>query len=156
MADLGRHLDAVQQHVGGAEQVRELLLLDAVEGALQGLAVLHVLHVLGAHVLDGAGEEAAGAAGGVEDGLAQPGVDHVHHELGDGPRGVELARVAGALQVPEDLLVDVVEGVAVGGAVEVDLVELVDDLAHQGAGLHVVVGVLEDALDHAGALGMAA
>jgi hypothetical protein len=30
---------------------------------------------LGAQVLDGAGEEAAGAAGGVEHGLAEPRVD---------------------------------------------------------------------------------
>jgi hypothetical protein len=29
----GGHLDAVQQHVGGAEQVRELLLFDAVDAA---------------------------------------------------------------------------------------------------------------------------
>ena len=43
------------------------------------------------------------------------------HELGDGARRVELAGVAGALQVAEDLLVDVAEQVAVGRLVEVDV-----------------------------------
>ena len=37
---------------------------------LEQLLVFHRLHLLPAHVLDGAGEEAAGAAGGVEDFLA--------------------------------------------------------------------------------------
>ena len=83
-------------------------------------------------MLDGAGEEAAGAAGRVEDRLAELGVDHVDHELGDGARRVELAGVAGALQVLEDLLVDVAEEVAVVGAVEVDLVDLVDHLPDAG------------------------
>ena len=102
-------------------------------------------------MVDGAGEEAAGAAGGVEHGLVQLRVDPVDDELGDGARGVELAGIAGALQVLEDLLVDVAEGVAVFGVVEVDLADLVDDLAHQGAGLHVVVGIFEDVANDQGA-----
>jgi hypothetical protein len=57
-----------------------------------------VFHLL-AQVFDGADQEAAGAGGRVEHLFAQLRVDHVHHELGDGARGVELARVAGALQV---------------------------------------------------------
>ena len=97
-----------------------------------------------ADVLDGAGEEAAGAAGGVEDDLAEARVGALDHELGDGARGVVFAGVAGALEVAQELLVDVAEQVAVFGAVEVDaLVDLVDDLPQEGAGLHVVVGVLE-------------
>ena len=105
-----------------------------------------------AQVLDGADEEAAGAAGGVEDGLAEPRVDLVDDELGDGARRVELAGVAGGLEVLQELLVDVAEHVAVIGGVEVDAVDLVDDLAHQGAVLHVVVGVLEGHADQAGDL----
>ena len=81
------------------------------------------------------------------------GVDHVDHELGDGARGVVLAGVAGVLQVAQDLLVEVAEQVAVLRLVEVDaVVDLVDHLAHQVAGLHVVVGVLEDAADDEAAL----
>ena len=145
VADLAGDLDAVQQHVGDAQQVRELLLLDARHRALPGVAILDRADLV-AQVLQRAGEEAAGAAGGVEHALAESGIDLVDHELGDGARGVELARVAGALQVLEDLFVEVVEEVALGLVVEVDLVDLVDDLAQQLAGLHVVVGVLEHRL----------
>ena len=104
---------------------------------------------------DGAGEKAAGAAGGVEEDLAGLGVDAVGHEGGDGAGGVVLARVAGALQVVEDLLVDVAEVLALGQVVEVHAADLVDDLPHELAGLHVVVGVLEHVADHAAAVGLA-
>ena len=83
-------------------------------------------------------------------------VDAVDHEGGDGARGVVLARVAGALQVVEDLLVDVAEVLALGQVVEVDGVDLVDHLAHELAGLHVVVGVLEDVAHHAAAVAVLA
>ena len=101
-----------------------------------------------------AGEKAAGAAGGVEQDFAGLRVDAVHHEGGDGARRVILARVAGALQVVEDLLVDVAEMLALGEVVEIDLVDLVDDLPHELAGLHVVVGVLEHIADHAAAVAL--
>ena len=84
--------------------------------------------------------------------LAEARVDLLDHELGDGARRVELAGVAGGLQVVEQLLVDVAEHVAVVGGVEVDVVDLVDDLPHQRAGLHVVVGVLERRADRAPAI----
>ena len=153
MADVGRHVDAVQDHVGGAQEVRQRFLLDAEDALLEQLFVLDGLHVVLAHVFDGAGEEAAGAAGGVEDFLAQFGVDRVDHELGDRAWRVVFAGVAGVLQVAQDLLVEVAEQVAVLRLVEVDAGDdLVDDLAHQVAGLHVVVGVLEDAADDEAAL----
>ena len=62
--------------------------------------------------------------------------------------GVELARVAGALQVFQDFFVEVVELVALGLAVEVDGVQLVDHLAQQVAAFHVVVGVFKHAAHH--------
>ena len=82
---------------------------------LEALLVGGGLDVVLADVLDGAGEKAAGAAGGVEDVFAQLRVDALDHELGDGARGVVLAGVAGALEVAQDLLVDVAEQVAVLG-----------------------------------------
>ena len=106
--------------------------------------------------LDGAGEKAARAAGGVEQDLAGPGIDALGHEGGDGARRVVLACVAGALQVVEDLLVDVAEVLPLGEVVEVDLVDLVDDLPHELAGLHVVVGVLEHVADDAAAVALLA
>ena len=65
---------------------------------------------------------------------------------------VVFARVAGDLQVVQDLLVDVAEVLALGQVVEVDLVDLVDHLPHQLAGFHVVVGVLEHVAHDAAAV----
>ncbi len=109
-----------------------------------------VLHLL-AQVLDGADQKAAGAGGRVQQLFAQAGVDHIHHELGDGAGGVELARVARALQVFEDFFVQVVELVTLALAVEVDGVQLIDDLAQQVAAFHVVVGVFKHAAHHVAA-----
>ena len=120
------------------------------------LLVLDRFHVTLAHVAHGAGEEAAGAAGGIEEDLAGLGIDTIHHEGGDGAGRVILAGVAGALQVVEDLLVDVAEVLALGEVVEIDLVDLVDDLPHELAGLHVVVGILEHVAHHAAAVALLA
>ena len=70
MADVGGDVDAVQEQIGHAQHVRQVLLLDAGEAVLDGALVGLGLGLL-AQVLDGADEEAAGAAGGVEDGLAE-------------------------------------------------------------------------------------
>ncbi len=104
------------------------------------------------HVLDRAGQKTAGAAGRVEQGLAGTRIDAVDHEGGDGPRRVELARIAGRLQVVEQLLVELAEVPALVEVVEVDQVDLVDDLPQQLAGLHVVVGVLEHVAHDAAAI----
>ena len=135
--------------------MRQLLLLHGPQAGLHFLLVLRRLDIALAHVADGAGEEAAGAAGGVEQDFAGLRVDAVDHEGGDGAGGVVFAGIAGALQVVEELLVDVAEVLAFGEVVEVDAVDLVDDLAHQLAGLHVVVGILEDAADDTAAVACA-
>ena len=141
MAHEARILDAVQQHVGDAEHVGELFLLHGAQGRLHGLIVLGPLDVALAHVAERAGQEAAGAAGGIEQGLAGARIDSVGHEGGDGAGRVVLTRVAGGLQVVQDLLVDVAEVLALGQIVEIDLADSVDHLAHQLAGFHVVDGV---------------
>ncbi len=151
VTDLGGGVDAVQDHIGGAEHVWKRLLFDAVHARGERALVGVVVHVVLALVLDGAGEEAAGPAGGVENRLIELRVDTVDDKLGDGAGRVELARVARALEVFEDLLVDVTKGVAVVCAVEVDLADFVDDLADQGSGLHVVVGIFKDVLNDLGA-----
>jgi hypothetical protein len=64
------------------------------------------------------------------------------------PRRVVLARVPGRLQVAEDLFVHLAQQVAVLGVVEVDLlVDFVDHLPQQRAGLHVLVDILEHGAD---------
>ena len=101
---------------------------------------------------DGAGEKAAGAAGGIEQDFAGLRVDAIHHEGGDGARRVVFAGIAGRLQVVEELLVDVAEVLPLVEIVEVDLIDLVDHLPHQLAGFHVVVGVLEHVAHDAAAV----
>ena len=151
MADAGGDVDAMEEEVGHAEDVREVLLLDAGEALLDGALVLVGLGLF-AEVFDDASEEAACPAGGVEDGLAEARVDLIDDELGDGPRGVEFPGIPCGLEVLEDLLVDVAEHVAVVGGIEVDAVDAVDDLPHEGAVLHVVVGILEGGPDDRGEL----
>ena len=75
VADVGGHVDAVQQHVGHAQHVRQVLLLDAGDAVLQSAASSASVLTCLREVFDGAGEKAAGAAGGVEDALAQARVD---------------------------------------------------------------------------------
>ena len=152
VAHEARVLDAVQQHVGDAEHVRKLLLLHRAQGGLHLLLVFGPLHIALAHVVDGAGEKAAGAAGRIEQDFAGVRVDPVCHEGGDGARRVVFARVARRLQVVENLLVDVAEVLPFGQVVEIDAVDLVDHLPHQLAGFHVVVGVLEHVAHDAAAV----
>ncbi len=152
MFDVVGHFDAVQDHVGGGQHVGQRFLFDAVDGLLQGLFIGSGFYIAVALVFDGAGEEATSTAGGVDDALFQLGVDAVDHEFGDRPWRIEFPGVAGALQVFENLLVDVTKGVALLGLVEVDaLLDLVDHLADELAGFHVVVGVFKYAADHVGA-----
>ena len=147
-------LNAVQKHVGDAEHVRQLLLLDGAQCLLHALLILNLFHIALAHVADGAGKESARAAGGVEENFAGPGIDAVHHERSDGAGRVILAGIAGALQVVEDLLIDVAEMLPLGEIIEVHLVDFVDDLPHELAGLHVVVGVLEHIAHNAAAVAL--
>ena len=141
------HLNAMQHEVGHAQHVRQLLLFHAVDAGLQRGILLGRVHLF-AQVFNGAHQKAAGAGGRVQQGFAPLGVGLVHHELGDGAGGVELARVACALQVAQNFFVQVVELVALGLAVEVHPGQLVDDLAQQVAAFHVVEGVLKHAAHH--------
>jgi hypothetical protein len=64
---------------------------------------------------------------------------------GDGARGVELARIAGAAQIVEHLLVHVAQAGTGLEVVEVDgRFQLLDHGQHLRAGFHVVVGVFKD------------
>src|SRR5262245_18464163 len=94
-------------------------------------------------MLYGADEKAACPAGRVHNRFADARIDLLDDELSDGPRRVELASITCGLKVSKKLFVDVTKHVAVVGGIKVDSVDLVDDLAHQRAVLHVVVGIIE-------------
>jgi hypothetical protein len=73
-----------------------------------------------ADVAQRTGEEAAGTEGGIEQGFRRASGLCGPHEGGDGARGVIFARIAGRLQIGEDLLVDVAEMLALGQIIEID------------------------------------
>ena len=76
-------------------------------------------------------------------------IDLLDHEADDRARRVELAGVAGGVaHLAEHRLVEVGHRVDVVGGGEVDLVDLVDDVAQQIAGEHPVVGLLENGGEH--------
>ena len=77
------------------------------------------------------------------------GVYPVHHEGGDGARGIVFARIAGGLKVIQNLFVDVAEMLAFAQVVEIHGIDLVDHLPHQLAGFHVIIGVFKNILHHA-------
>jgi hypothetical protein len=142
-----RHVDAVEDEIGEAEDVGDGLQLPAGDGFLEDGFVVEGADFLFADVINGGAEEAAGACGGVEHAVAQARIRHLRHELGDGAGRVVFAFVPGIPQFQEDGLIDGAEDMAVVGVVEVEAVELVDDLPHLVAGLHVVVRAVEDLTD---------
>jgi hypothetical protein len=102
---------------------------------------------------EGLDEETAGAAGGVEHGLAEPRGGDLDHEADHRPRRVELARVAGGIaHFLEHRLVELAQGVDFGRRLEVDGVDLVDHAAQQVAVDHAVRDAAKDAGDHVAAV----
>ena len=102
------------------------------------VAVLDRLALL-LQVLERLDQEAAGAAGRVEDGFAELRVGDLDHEPHDGARRVELAGVAGRVaHLPEHRLVEMAERVDLVAGGEVDAVDLVDHVAQQVAAHHAV------------------
>ena len=92
-----RNFDVVQDEVRDAEHEGQGFEFHAVNSFFERLEVFEILDVLSADVFDGAGEEAAGAAGGVEDFFTEAGIDGLGHKLGDGAGRVEFTIVTRAL-----------------------------------------------------------
>ena len=143
-----RVVDVVQQEVRDGEHVGELLFFDAVDGGVPEGDVVRSADLL-PELAQPADEEAARAAGEVGHLLAEVRLDALRHEVGDGARRVKFARAACGLELLEDGLVDVAEGVHVLVALEVDIIDDVDDLPQQHAVLHVLVRLFEHRPDDA-------
>src|SRR5262245_25900304 len=122
---------------------RETILDHAVVGLALSLLV---------QMLNGTYEEAASSASWIKDGLAKSGIDLLDNELRDRARGIELSCITRRLQILENLLVNVAKGMAVIGGIEINAIDLVDYLPHEGAVLHVVVGILKRHSDQTGDL----
>ena len=134
------HIQPMKQKVGHAEHIGELLFLDAVDGIAVSFLVLCGFHLL-VQLLQPADDKAAGAAGKVGHGLADFGADDLRHEIRNCAGRIKLTGGTGALQLLQDGLVNLAEGVAFLIVAEVQVVDHVDDLPQQYAVLHVVVGI---------------
>ena len=147
-----RHVETMKDEIGEAEDVRDRLQLPAGDGFLEDCLVVEGVDFLFPDEINGGAEEAAGASGGIENLFPETGRGHLRHELGDGAGRVVFALVSGVSQFNEDGLIDGSEDVAIFAVVEVEAVELVDDLPHFVAGLHVVVRSVEDLADKSSAM----
>lgn len=132
-----------------------MFLFNAGEAVLDRLFVGRGLGLF-AQVLNRADQKSTRAAGRIEDRFAEARIDLFDDKLGDGAGRVKLAGVARGLQILEEFFVDIAEHVAIVAGVEVDAVDFVDDLAHQRAVFHVVVGILKRHADQAADLVRAA
>jgi len=139
---------AVEDKIGEAEHVGDGFVFPAGDGFLEDRFVVEGADFLLADVINGSAEEAASSSGGVEHAIAQPWGGHLGHELGDGARRVIFALIPGIPQFDEDGFVDRAEDVAVVAVVEVEAIELVDDLAHSVAGLHVIIQAFKNFTDY--------
>ena len=139
-----RRVEAVQQQVHLAEQIRQRLGFAAEQGfLLQDFAVGHGLDLLG-QMVERLDQKAARAAGRVEHGLAEARVRDGDHEPHDGARGVKLAGIARRIaHLAQHGFVERAERVQLVAGGEVDAVELVDDIAQQVAADHAVLHALE-------------
>jgi len=79
---------------------------------LHGLFVLYFFYIAVTHVADGTGEKTTRTTRRIEQDFPWLRVDTIHHEGGDGTGGIIFARIARALQVVEQLLVNVTEMLA--------------------------------------------
>src|SRR5690242_6234092 len=107
------------------------LLLYPTNRLVEPFEVIGILNIFGTDMLQGANEKATRPTGWIKDDAAQFGVGYIYHKLGYGTGGVEFARIACALEVTQNIFVDVVEEMPILHIVEVDLTNAIDDLAHE-------------------------
>ena len=142
--DPGR-FQAGQNQIHLGEQIGKRLGLAAEDAlTLERLPVFDRF-ALFLQMLEGLDEKSTGAAGWVEDHLAELGIDDLHHEADDGTRGVEFAGIAGVVvHLLQYRFVEMAEGVDFVAAGEVDVIDLVDHVAEQVAVDHAVDRAFED------------
>jgi hypothetical protein len=99
----------------------------------------------GREVVVGLDEEPTGAAGGVKHGLTELRGGHIHHELHDWARSVELTAVARRVaHLTQHVFIETAEGMHLLAGGEVNAADLIDDISQEVSGLHAV----GDALEH--------
>ena len=149
--------EAVQHEVHERKAVRVLHVLHAEEGLVAVFALLGVFErvevVVVAQVVVGGDQEAAGAGGGVLDGVGQLRLHQGNHAVDQHARG-EILAGAGLLFVGvllQQAFVEVTQVFAVH-AVPVELVDFGDEGGERGGLLDEAAGVGKDFLHQAGTL----
>ena len=135
-----RNIQPMQQKVGDAKHIGELLFLDAVDGVAILLCISGALYLL-LQLFQPADDKATGAAGKVRHCLTDLRLDHLCHKVGDSTGRIKLAGAACALELLQYGFINVTEGVAFLIIGKVQFVNNVNDLTEQDAVLHVVIGI---------------
>ena len=146
MIDLWR-IDIVEQHIGDAKHVGELLLLDSVDALGIGLSLFGCGDFL-VERLEPRSEKATRSASKVGHPFSHLWGNHFCHEVCKGAWGVELASRASRLHLLQDGFVDFSKGVTLLVAAEVEPIYDVYDLTKQNAILHVLIGILESGTNY--------
>ena len=147
-----RHIEVVEDEVGEAEHVGDGLEFPAGDGFLENGFVVEGVDFVSTDAVYGGTEEATGAGCRIKHFFTEFWRGHLRHELGDGAWCVVFAFVSGVTEFDENGFVNGAEDVAVVRVIEVKAIELIDDLAHLEAGLHVIVRAVEDLADEGGTL----
>ena len=103
-----RIIDVVQNQICGTEHMRKRFFLYTQNRLLKLLFIINVMDLL-TQMLQRTDQKTASAAGKIQHLLAKLRINHVHHELGNGTRGIIFAGISGTLQVLQDILVNIVE-----------------------------------------------
>ena len=130
----------MKQEVSDAQKIWQRFPFLTYHGTLEQFAIGSRLYLC-SHVVKGRCKESACARCEVAKGFAQLRVEHLHDEVGQGARGVELTSIASRLKVFQNAFVNITKGVAVASIIKLNLVDYVDNLTKQCAILHVLVQV---------------
>ena len=141
-------LDPVQDHVHGAQQVGERLVLQAKEGVfLEIVELLAAERSVIANEVCGLAQKSGRAKAGVVNPVARLGLHDLDHGADDVALGVELAGVAGRIgrDALEEVLVNLREHMHIRVVGEMQLVHLLHDPGEGNTPPAVIADVVEDA-----------
>ena len=133
-------IQPVQQQISNAQHIGKLLFFDTVDGVAVLIRICGALDAL-LQLIEPADDKTTGAAGKVGHGLANLGFDDLGHKVGDSTGRIELTSRTGALQLFQNGLVNLTEGMALLIVTEIQLVNDIEHLPQQHAILHVLIGI---------------
>ena len=140
-----RDVQSVQQHVGNAQHIGELLLFNAEDGTAVSRPICNGFHLF-IQFFEPTGDEAAGAAGKVRHVFTDLRLNALRHKVGHGAWRIEFTGRTCALQLFQNGFIDLAESMAFLIVGKIQFVDDIDDLPQQNAVLHIVVGVGEGGL----------